>query len=130
MLTPQNILDALRACFDSRNPVGRPLNLVDLGLIEGIDLRVDKDAPGAGIAGVPQRQRLALTLVTPSENEDSNAILRAQVMNCLAGLPQLSHTTLRLSTSATWSPERITPEGRRQLKLDPAPFAILNNRLR
>ena len=130
MLTETDILNALRTCFDSRNPVGLPLNVVDLGLVEHIALAIDHEAPGAGITGVPVRQALCVTLITPSPDEDSNAILTAQMANCLAGLPGLSRTELRLADSPAWSPRRITVDGRKLLRLDPAPFAILNNRAR
>ncbi len=130
MLTETDIIDALRACFDSRNPVGRPLNIVDLGLVEDVALALDHDAPGAKVPGVPMRQALTLTLLAPSADEDSNAILSAQIANRLAGLPELSRSSIRLMDAAAWSPQRITPEGRKLLKLDAAPFAILNNRSR
>jgi len=113
MLTETDILNALRTCFDSRNPVGLPLNVVDLGLVEHIALAIDHEAPGAGITGVPVRQALCVTLITPSPDEDNNAILTAQ-----------------MADSPAWSPRRITVDGRKLLKLDPAPFAILNNRAR
>ena len=56
MLSEQDIREALRACYDTHNPYGQPVNIVDLGLVEVIELSPDLDAPGAGIPGVPQRQ--------------------------------------------------------------------------
>ena len=122
------ITDILKACYDLGNPYGKPANLLELGCLESLALSPDPDAPGTGIAGVPPRFHLALTLLSTTADEDARAQLRAQVLNALAGLEQLSRTHLTLATQPAWTPARITPEGRRRLKLDPAPFAILNNR--
>ena len=130
MLTEDDIREALRACFDSRNPAGRPLNIVDLGLIADISLAHDSDAPGAGIPGVPLRQALSLTLLPPSLDEDSNAILTSQIQNRLAGIPELSRTEVHLAPTPQWTPARISADGRRVLGLEPPAFPILNNRLR
>jgi len=131
MLTEQDILEALRACFDASNPFKRPLNIVDLGIVESISLALDSDAPGAGIPGVPSRQALYLTLIPTSSDEssdDTNAILVAQVRNRLAGLPELSRISVELAQSPLWTPARIAPKLRKTLKLDPPTFPILNNR--
>ena len=126
MLTEHEILEALRGCYDSGNPFGKPINLVDLGSVESLTLTPDPDAPGAGIPGVPPRLQLALTLLPTSADEDARAQLAAQVSNALAGLEQLSRTTLTFAD--TWTPTRIRPATRVRLKLDPPHFAILNNR--
>jgi metal-sulfur cluster biosynthetic enzyme len=124
MLTEANIREALRACYSSTSDK-RTLNIVDLGLIESIALAIDREAPGAGIPGVPTKHRLTLTLISPSDDEDAQAQLSAQIANCLAGLPELSRTHISFAASPRWTPARITPEGRRLLQLD---FPILNNR--
>ncbi len=128
MPSETDILELLRACYDLGNPYGKPANLVELGCVESLALTPDLDAPGAGIAGVPPRFQLALTVLPTTADEDTRAQLRAQILNALAGLEQLSRTHLMLAAEPVWTPARITPEGRRRLKLDPAPFAILNNR--
>jgi metal-sulfur cluster biosynthetic enzyme len=128
MLSEADILDALRACFTSSNPFEQPLNIVDLGLVESVNLKLDEDAPGAGIPGVPPRQELTLGLIPCTGEEDANAILIAQIENRMAGLPELSRTVTRLLDTPVWSPARIAPELRRALKLDPPTFPILNNR--
>ena len=122
------ILDILKACYDLSNPYKQPANLVELGCIDSLHLTPDDNAPGAGIPGVPQRFQLALTVLPTSQDEDARAQLSAQILNALAGLEQLSRTHLTLPAEAIWTPARITPGGRRRLKLDPAPFAILNNK--
>lgn len=128
MLSEDEIRNALRACYDTQNPYQRPVNIVDLGLIHEISLTPDLDAPGAGIAGVPQKQRLVLTLIPCVPDDDAKTRLAAQISNRLAGLEGLSHTEIRFATEPLWSPSRITPQGRAQLKLDSLHFPILNNR--
>jgi metal-sulfur cluster biosynthetic enzyme len=126
MLTEDQILDALRACYDPEIP----LNVVELGLVQRVVLRADPDAPGAGIPGVPQKQTLTVDLISTSSDEAARGQLTAQVHNRLAGLERLSRISVRLLASPAWTPQSITPEGRRQLKLDQPAFPILNNRVR
>jgi metal-sulfur cluster biosynthetic enzyme len=128
MLTEPDIREALRACFDTQNPYRQPINVLDLGLVESIALALDLDAPGAGIPGVPPRQSLTLTLIPSTPDEDATTILLAQIQNRLAGIPDLSRIDVHFLGQPTWTPARITPEGRRFLKLDPPTFGILNNR--
>jgi metal-sulfur cluster biosynthetic enzyme len=127
MLTEPDIREALRACYDAGNPYKKPVNIVDLGCIERISLALDLEAPGAGIPGVPPRQRLTLEIIPTSDDEDANVQLSAQIQNCLAGLPELSRTSLTL-LDEPWTPDRLSADARRRLKLDPTPFPILNNR--
>ena len=128
MLSEDDIRDALRACYDTQNPYGRPVNVVDLGLVESIALTPDLDAPGAGIEGVPQKQRLLLTLIPSSPEEDAQTQLAAQIANRLAGIEELSGTAIRFAATPVWTPARISPQGRALLNLDAAHFPILNNR--
>jgi metal-sulfur cluster biosynthetic enzyme len=129
MLTEDDILDALRACFDTQNPYQKAVNIVDLGLVESISLTLDPEAPGAGVPGVPPRQSLTLAIIPSSSDEDASAILLAQIQNRLAGIPNLSRTTIQLRDQPIWTPARVTPQGRRLLQLDAPSFPILNNRV-
>lgn len=126
MLSEDNLRDALRACSDPQ--LG--LNIVDLGLVHSIDLALDPDAPGSGIPGVPPRQRLKLTLLKTADDEAHQSQLLALITNRIAGLAEISHATIAFTDSPPWSPTRITPQGRRALKLDQPHFPILNNRVR
>ena len=127
MFTDIQVREALRDCYETANPYQQPVNVVDLGLVETISLELDREAPGAGISGVPPRYRVGLTLLACSADEDARTLLRAQIVNRLAGLPEVSGTDLRFADAPAWTPSRITPAGRHLLKLDRA-FPILNNR--
>ncbi len=127
MFTETQVREALRDCYDTTNPYRQPVNVVDLGLVEKISLTLDEEAPGAGIAGVPPRYKLSLTLIACTAEEDARTLLAAQIANRLAGLPELSGIDLRFADTPGWTASRITLAGRRLLKLDRA-FPILNNR--
>ncbi len=127
MFTEDQVRIALRDCYDTANPYGQPVNIVDLGLVETISLELDDEAPGAGIAGLAPKYRLGLTLVACTADEDARTVLGAQIANRLAGLPQLSEASIRFVDMPAWTPARISAAGRHLLKLDRA-FPILNNR--
>ena len=120
MLTESNILAVLRDCYD---PV-LPCNIVDLGLIRSIAITPDPEAPGSGIPGVPQRHKIQITLTPTSEDESANSQLNAQIENRLAGLETVSHTTVTLLTTPAWTPQSITPAGRKILGLDGNPHLV------
>ena len=111
---------ALRDCFDP----ALPCNIVDLGLVENITLTHDPEAPGAGIPGVPPRFRVAIAIVPTTQDEAAIAQLSAQIQNRLAGLEQVIHTEVIFLHQPIWTPQRITPAGRRLLGLDGNPNLI------
>ena len=127
MLTEDDIREALRACYSKAPGHKQSVNIVDLGLLESIRIAVDLDAPGANIPGVPTRHRIAITLIPASRDEDAQAMLAAQIANCLAGLQQVSGTSVAFADTPAWTSARISYAGRQLLQLD---FPILNNRVR
>ena len=126
MVTEEHIRQALRDCYDPEIP----LNIVELGMVSSIVVKLDPDAPGAGIAGVPDRYAVQVTLLSPGEDEEHQAQRSALIANRLAGLPELSKVTIQTEYATPWTPARITEAGRRQLRLDQPQFPILNNRVR
>jgi|SRR5271154_1011319 len=120
MLTEADILQALRDCYD---PV-LPCNIVDLGLIRSILITPDPEGPGANIPGVPQKHHIQIQLTPTNQAEDTNAQLQAQIINRLAGLETVSHTTIALLNEPVWTPLNITPTGRKVLGLDGHPHLV------
>ncbi len=127
MLTEADIRESLRACYSNAPGHKQPVNIVDLGLVEEIAMVVDPDAPGANIPGVPTKHRISITLIAANPDEDANTMLAAQIQNCLAGLQEVSCTSVEFAETPVWTPARISPTGRQLLHLD---FPILNNRVR
>jgi metal-sulfur cluster biosynthetic enzyme len=120
MLTEADILLALRNCYD---PVF-PCNIVDLGLIRSIKITRDEEAPGANIPGVPQKHRIEIELTPTQTDEAANSQLKAQIENRLAGLETISQAIITLLEKPAWSPQQITPTGRKTLGLDGNPNLI------
>ncbi len=91
-MTDADLLQALRDCYD---PVMRR-NIVELNMVRSASLEPDRDAPGAGIQGVPLRYRARVTLGSNSSDEASNAQLAALVENRLLGMPDISSVEILL----------------------------------
>jgi len=120
MLTEPDILTALRDCYD----LELPLNIVDLGLIQTITITPDREAPGTGIPGVPQKHIVHIDLIPTHPTEAAEAHLRAQIINRLAGLETITQTTVTILPKPIWTPQNITPAGRRILGLDGNPSLV------
>jgi metal-sulfur cluster biosynthetic enzyme len=120
MLTEANIRTALRDCYDPEIP----LNVVDLGLVQSITISPDLEAPGTNISGVPQKHRVHIDLIPTHPTEAVEAHLRAQIINRLAGLEAVTQTTITILSAPVWTPQNITPAGRRILGLDGNPSLI------
>lgn len=116
-MTQNDLWTALRDCFDNT----LRCNIVDLGAVLQATLQEDTEAPGYGIAGVPSRYHATVQLALTNQEEIAQSQLVAQIQNRLAGLPTLSGSTVAIDTTVPWTPERITPEGRKILGLDRGP---------
>jgi len=108
MLAESAILAALRDCFDPEVKV----NVVDLGLIYEIELEPDPDSTPKWPR---QRVRITMTLTTP--DSPANGLILEQVENRLAGIPDISKVALNLVWEPKWTPQRISPSGRLQLRI-------------
>jgi metal-sulfur cluster biosynthetic enzyme len=110
-LTEAEVLAALRDCYDPEIP----LNIVDLGLVDSIAIAPDRDAPGAGIPGVPPRHRVRIALILAQIVSPEDTPLIAQIQNRLAAFETISRTEVTLLREPAWTPGRISPEGRARL---------------
>lgn len=120
MLTETDIIAALRDCYDP----ALPCNIVDLGLIRAVSIAPDPEAPGARIPGVPQKHRIYIEIVLTNPTEEAAAQLTAQIQNRLAGLEEAGETTVVILNEPQWTPQQITPTGRRILGLDGNPNLV------
>jgi hypothetical protein len=91
-MTDSDLLDALRNCYD---PVLHR-NVVELGLVQSAVLTLDNQAPGANIRGVAPRFSARIVLRAPGNDDLRNAQLRAQIENLLAGLPEISRSSIEM----------------------------------
>jgi metal-sulfur cluster biosynthetic enzyme len=106
MLSETDILDALRDCFDPEVK----LNLVDLGLIYGVETGPDPDSTPAW-----PRQRVKVTMTLTTEYCPASGLILEQVHNRLATIAEVSKVEVDLVWKPKWTPHRISEAGRRQL---------------
>jgi metal-sulfur cluster biosynthetic enzyme len=106
MLTEADILTALRDCFDPEVK----LNLVDLGLIYGVETGPDPDSTPAW-----PRQWVKVTMTLTTQQCPASGLIFEQVHNRLAGIPDISKADVNLVWEPKWTPYRISEAGRRQL---------------
>lgn len=90
MFTEDDLRRALAECFV---PALRR-DVVAAGLVRSATLVRDEDAPGAGIAGVPERFIAHVVLGAPGGDDAVNAQVRAAVENRLLGLEAISRVEL------------------------------------
>ena len=109
MLTNDQILTALRDCFDPEVK----LNLVDLGLIYEIETGPDPDSTPAW-----PRQWVKVTLSLTTPHCPASGLILEQVHNRLAGIQDISKVELNLVWEPKWTPHRISEAGRKQLGLE------------
>jgi len=62
-MTEDDIRMALRDCYDPEVPC----NIVDLGLVYRVGVELDREAPGAGIPGVPVKHKVSIGLTLTSK---------------------------------------------------------------
>lgn len=95
-LTEDQVIDVLRECYDPEIPV----NIVDLGLIYGIDIH-------------PQRVDVKMTLTAlgcPLAGE-----VMSDVRDHLLTLPGIEDAGVELVYEPPWTPDRMTEEARWEL---------------
>ena len=95
-----------------------PCNIVDLGLVYRVALEVDRDAPGAGISGVPVKHKVGIELTLTSKGCPAHTQIIAQIEGRLSAFQEISRTDVQLVWEPAWSPARISPEGRKLLGID------------
>jgi metal-sulfur cluster biosynthetic enzyme len=105
-LTEEDVLAALRDCYDPEIPV----NIVDLGLIYKVTL-----APDANSKRAFPRQRVEVEITMTSQGCPAHVMIIEQVRNRLAGIPEISEALVNLVWEPAWTPDRISQKAREQL---------------
>jgi metal-sulfur cluster biosynthetic enzyme len=108
MPTENEVLDALKQCYDPEIPV----NIVDLGLIYEIRFEA---VPGTD-SGSQQDVTVDMTLTAQGCPEHVN--ISAQVKARIEQLPGVRNVTVNVIWTPPWSPERLSPEARKQLGIE------------
>ncbi len=100
MPTPEEITDELREVFDPEIPV----NIIDLGLVYDVQV-ADKTC----------NITMSLTSEHCPEAQNIPARMRQRV-NAMDGIDE---TEIEIVWEPAWTPQRISPEGRKILGIDP-----------
>jgi metal-sulfur cluster biosynthetic enzyme len=102
--TQEEVLTALKDCYDPEIPV----NIVDLGLIYGV-----KFDPAEG-----DTQDVTIDLTLTSQGCPAHVSIGEQIKMRLLQLPGVRNANVNVVWTPPWSPERISPDARKQLGIE------------
>jgi len=108
-VTEQDVLSALKSCYDPEIPV----NIVDLGLIYSVKFA---DVPAENSAEAEQDVTVDLTLTSQGCPEHVN--ISAQVKSRIEQLSGVRNATVNVVWTPAWTPERLSPDARKQLGIE------------
>jgi metal-sulfur cluster biosynthetic enzyme len=103
-LTEEEILSALKQCYDPEIPV----NIVDLGLIYGVRFQ-NADAG---------QQDVAIDMTLTAQGCPAHVEIGQQVKARVEQLPGVRNVTVNVVWNPPWTPERLSAEARKQLGIE------------
>jgi metal-sulfur cluster biosynthetic enzyme len=103
-VTEQDVLSALRSCYDPEIPV----NIVDLGLIYAVQFA----------QGSNDKQDVTIEMSLTSQGCPEHVNISAQVKSRLEQLPGIGNATVNVVWTPAWTPERLSPDARKQLGIE------------
>src|ERR1700755_494940 len=106
-LTQEQVIDALKECYDPEIPV----NIVDLGLVYAVRIK-PTEVPGTNGEDV----EIDMTLTSPGC--PSHGDISQSVQRRLFQLPGIVNVKVEMIWEPAWSPERISPDARKQLGIE------------
>jgi len=106
-VTKQDVFSALKSCYDPEIPV----NIVDLGLIYTV-----KFDP----VELPEqdKQDVTVDMTLTSQGCPEHVNISAQVKSRLEQLPGIRNATVHVVWTPAWTPERLSPDARKQLGIE------------
>ena len=103
-VTQDEVFSALKQCYDPEIPV----NIVDLGLIYGVRLEDVAE----------NNQDVAIDMTLTAQGCPAHVQISEQVKSRLESLPGIRNATVNIIWSPPWTPERLSPDARKQLGID------------
>jgi len=103
-LTEEEVLSALKQCYDPEIPV----NIVDLGLIYGIRF---EDAP-------PGEQDVSIDMTLTAQGCPAHVEIGQQVKARVEQLPGVRNVVVNVVWNPPWTPERLSADARKQLGIE------------
>ena len=104
VLTEDEVYSALRQCYDPEIPV----NIVDLGLIYKVNIQ---PAPEA-------QNDVAVEMTLTAQGCPAHTMISEQVKSRIEQLPGVRNAAVNIVWNPPWTPERLSPEARKQLGID------------
>ena len=97
MITQEQVIEALKECYDPEIPV----NIVDLGLIYGVDV-------------IPEDQvKVTMTLTTPGCGMAHSIAMQAKQR--VFQIPGVKDATVTVVWEPPWDPSRMSEEAKKKL---------------
>jgi len=103
-LTQAEVLNALKQCYDPEIPV----NIVDLGLIYNIRLEATPD----------HRHDVTVDMTLTAQGCPAHVMISDQVKARVEQLPGVRNATVNVVWNPPWTPERLSPDARKQLGIE------------
>jgi metal-sulfur cluster biosynthetic enzyme len=103
-LTSDDVMSALRQCYDPEIPV----NIVDLGLIYDVHLAPAPD----------KQQDVTVEMTLTAQGCPEHVNISAQVKSRVEQLPGVRNAIVNVVWNPPWTPERLSPDARKQLGID------------
>ena len=107
-----DVIEALRTVYDPEIPV----NIVDLGLIYKVNFAAASADMNQAPEGAKQDVTVEMTLTAQGCPEHVN--ISAQVKSRVEQLPGVSNCVVNVVWSPPWTPERLSPEAKKQLGIE------------
>jgi metal-sulfur cluster biosynthetic enzyme len=108
-VTEQDVLSALKSCYDPEIPV----NIVDMGLIYKVNFAPIEDSNADDA-----KQDVTVDMTLTSQGCPEHVNISAQVKSRLEQLPGIRNVAVNVVWTPPWSPERLSPEARKQLGIE------------
>ena len=102
-VTEDDVLSALKQCYDPEIPV----NIVDLGLIYGVRFEPADD-----------QQDVTVDMTLTAQGCPAHVTISDQVKARLEQLPGIRDAKVNVVWSPPWTPERLSPDARKQLGIE------------
>ena len=103
-VTEQDVMSALKSCYDPEIPV----NIVDLGLIYGVKFDPAPD----------DKQDVSIEITLTAQGCPEHVNISMQVKSRLEQLPGIRNAAVNVVWSPPWTPERLSPDARKQLGIE------------
>ncbi|MGB8889916.1 MAG: metal-sulfur cluster assembly factor [Candidatus Korobacteraceae bacterium] len=106
-VTQEEVISALKECYDPEIPV----NIVDLGLIYEVRVRPTEVANLGG-------EDIEVEMTLTAQGCPSQGSISDQVKQRLLRMPGVGNATVTIVWYPQWTPERLSPEARKQLGIE------------